>query len=234
MKKLVALLIGVGLIAGSAQGDLLLRYGFGTMDGATVLGTNTADLVATGLSAGTIAVINRSGASIGVNYADFSTGPDTTTISNFPNPSGFPHGWMNATSLWAGDNPNDNSDVAYWRFTITADPTWTFTITNVTYAVRSPTSMQYVSLAIGTDDTIHTHTIVNNANSAVFAPVSGYNDLTTAEIRLYGWNDTGTGGGQFRIDDIQVFGSVIPEPGTVALLMLGFGGLMAFARRRKQ
>lgn len=56
--------------------------------------------------------------------------------------------------------------------------------------------------------------------------------LTSATIVLQGWGSGGTGNGEFQMNDLQISGSVIPEPGTIAMLAMGMLGVFV-ARRRK-
>jgi hypothetical protein len=55
-------------------------------------------------------------------------------------------------------------------------------------------------------------------------------------FRLYAYNGTGNatnGTANWRIDDITLTGSVIPEPSTYVLIGLALLGVFFFARRRK-
>lgn len=62
-----------------------------------------------------------------------------------------------------------------------------------------------------------------NATNQVFFRLYGYNGVNNAAMNTANW----------RIDDITIAGSVIPEPSTYALMALALVGILFFARRRK-
>ena len=56
-------------------------------------------------------------------------------------------------------------------------------------------------------------------------------DGGTFYIRWHDWNDNGTSDHFLAIDDVQF--SVVPEPGTLSMLLLGLGALVGWRVRRK-
>jgi hypothetical protein len=230
MKKLVALLIGVGLIAGSAQADIILGWdvaALGTVD------THASVFNNANLSSSTLSIENSALVA--------ATATNAFSMNN----------WSQGTTLASAI-----SDNSYFSFTITPNAGYMFDVDSIAWRLsRSNTGPQTFALlsSVGgfTDGAVidsltrTTNTIVN-LNPA-FDNI-GLADITTAvEFRIYGYNPGGAGGsaGSARVGDggnfgandpagldFAVFGSVtvIPEPGTAMLILLGFA---AFAGRRK-
>lgn len=57
-------------------------------------------------------------------------------------------------------------------------------------------------------------------------------DGGTFYVRWHDWNDNGTSDHFLGIDDVQIV-SVVPEPSTVSMLLLGLGALLGWRARRK-
>lgn len=231
MKKLIAMLAGVALIACSAQASLLLRYAFTGESSA-------ADQVADNITASTFSATDADGDPATINFVEASnfdtTDLDAGTISN---PSGGVAGWVRADTFASAQG--DEETQGYLGFTITPAAGFRVSLTGLEMAYRMGANAP-TSLAVGIGDAAPANWdliesgIPGNSARAGETPLDfeGADD-EAVEVRIYGWGGDSPGAGQFRFDDVQVFGEVIPEPGTMALLMMGFAGLVAFVRRRQ-
>ncbi len=112
-------------------------------------------------------------------------------------------------------NANNQSDARYFHFTLTADSGWMMTVTGVSYlayASRQGPSAVGVSL---NGDPVHAENMPQDTVIQVEAPVAGYEDLSTAEIRIQGWDNGSrntTGRGAYRIDTVRVHGFMTMDP----------------------
>jgi hypothetical protein len=212
MKKLAAIGMGIVLIAGAAQADLLVQYGFN--DG--VNNTNVATSLGANLSASAVSVSSGTIA--------YGTVQPTTWLG-----SGIPY--ATSTSGWG---TNQLAGSKYWEFTLTANSGYTFSLTNFNFLYRSTAAgPEDIGLVINgtTIDTFGRGSTLTVAYSTALTELS---NLTSAVLRVHGWvgaEGTSSGGGEFRIDDLTLQGSVIPEPGTLVLLGLG-GAFLGFVRRK--
>ena len=68
------------------------------------------------------------------------------------------------------------------------------------------------------------HSVITTISNASL----GLTGLTAATISIQGWNANGAS--PLQLDDISLIGSVVPEPASAVLMMLG---VMTFLRRRR-
>jgi hypothetical protein len=123
----------------------------------------------------------------------------------------------------------------YFTFTITADTDYLIDITGISFsALATGAGPSALGVSIGSS-AIGGFDLGSATLLAVSQPVSGYNGLSSVEIRIQGWlngSRSSTGSGDLRIDDLVVEGRVapVPEPGSCLLGALGALGLL---RRRR-
>ncbi|HMP75594.1 MAG TPA: PEP-CTERM sorting domain-containing protein [Kiritimatiellia bacterium] len=152
------------------------------------------------------------------------------------------------SASWTLTN-NLNSAIAandYLSFVITAEAGYTLDLTNIAIGMSrqstGPTNYTLRSSADGftTDIATWERTVVSAGFFVTDLDVSG---LETVEFRLYGYG-TGNNNAQARVAemggagvngslDVVIYGSVVPEPGTVVLLGIGFGVLGTLRRRHR-
>lgn len=107
------------------------------------------------------------------------------------------------------------SDARYYGFTLTAESGWVMTITGVTFVAQA--SRQGPSaVGVGINGAnLHEENMPDETIIRVIAPVTGYTDISAAEIRVQGWlngSRSSTGRGAFRVDNIQVHGFMSMDP----------------------
>lgn len=198
----------------------------GSMSGAIVqfaidFSTSAPDQVITAPANITISPVTVSAGSI--SYVSFGT-----TFGGIPAAESG-SGWMTTTDPLAAKN---------YSFTITADPGYTFSLLGVSSLVRSTGSGPSDAALIVEGSVIDMVATPNEATPIL--SVSGtftdeYESLTSATIRIAGYDGgsrSSSGGGVFRIGQIEGSMEVIPEPASIAALL----GLLAlglvFWRRR--
>ncbi len=207
---------------------------------------NKASLAIAGLSI--LTVVHSQGATIAAfqfpatNSVVATTSGDNLTIGDFSLSSGgvqtnittgnyFPNEpYVQGSGSW---NSATQTGAKNFFFTITASPGVTFTIENVSFnAYATGTGPTAFGLAVGTTN-ITSVDAPDQSLVAFNSPVTGQSNLSSATIRFQGW-DNGSrvtnGNGDFRIDDILVTGTIIPEPSTT---LLGALGALALLRRRR-
>lgn len=132
----------------------------------------------------------------------------------------------------------------YYTIRIIADPGFTLDLTNFVYRnQRSGTGPSNITLRTSADgftsdvaSWVVAGTTANDVSTAL--NITGVTDI---ELRIYGSGATGAAGTLRVADggnhgatgiDLAVFGAVVPEPGTFALLLAGLGVVTAVRRRR--
>ncbi len=110
-----------------------------------------------------------------------------------------------------GWNQTTQSTAKYFFFKITAQNDITFDITNISYdayAVGTGPS----AFGIGIDNAnLYEVNAPSSALLSVNKPITGNNSLTTATIKIQGWNNnsrTTSGAGAFRLDNVVISGKV--------------------------
>ncbi len=145
---------------------------------------------------------------------------------------------MPANVSTVNDAINSND---YFSFTITADSGYTLDLTNVNMRVsRSNTGASNLTLRSSADgfaSDLGAWTFTGTPNLSATINITGE---TSVEFRLYGYGASAAGGTTRIADganfgatgiDLAVFGTVVPEPGTLMLMAGGFGILAAVRRR---
>lgn len=158
-------------------------------------------------------VVSNKDANVSVTNMALSTG--TTITTNRTTGSYFPNEpYIQASGGWTSKT---QTGAKSYTFTITANPGYTFSITNISFrAYATSAGPTAYGIAVGT-----TNIMSVNAPSAVVvavnSPVTGQIGLPSATIKIQGWlngSRTATGGGSFRLDDVVVTGvaSLIVPP----------------------
>lgn len=213
MKKLL-LIAAILTCAAIAQADLLIGFNFNTYLGNEVQGTSTVF----GANMQNPAYITR-----GAGLAPTSNGNSFRALN-----------WASA-DVAAAVTAND-----YFTWTISADPGCLLTATNAvfnwSYSGTGPSSMALRSSADGFASDLATFSsVVNGATQTTALAVSG----SSVEFRLYAFGNTATGG-TAGFDSsaaagsgiLEVYGTTIPEPVTLAFVGVGVA-MFALLRQRK-
>ncbi len=139
----------------------------------------------------------------------------------------------------------------YIEFTLSASPTYSLDLTNVTlnygytntgvpvfndtFFVRSSVDSYATNLAPG----LITAAVPGGTaggTTPLFATfdlsAAAYDNLSTITFRLYQYDDLDETTSLTRFDNITVNGDVVPEPSTLAMLLGGVGLLTLIRRRR--
>jgi len=215
MNKIHILITAIGLTVGVSHADLLIGFDFNGYAGSELTGTS----VVAHVDMQSPAFIER-GSGVGVN-------------GNAGRFNG--NGWTE-TSL--NDAITDND---YFTWSMDAAPTYQFSVTNIVFNFeRSSTGGQDWALRSSADSftaNLTTFTGLDNGSTeTVDLSAAGLDDLTTIEFRFYGYNGSssvGSAGFEGSGNDLVINGttSLIPEPGTMAMLGAGLAFILA-ARRR--
>lgn len=240
-QSLCILFASLALAAGtSANAAVIAEYTFPLTGGTTgtVISPSSATTVALNVTASTFG-------GAGVSYS--TGGPVSTTGST----SGYGNAFLNRANTGTA-----KSESHYFEFTVTPDVGKKLNLTTLNFFYgdaqieASPTVLNlglYTSVDSYVDQVGSTlswspaDTVAlvatdyfKTASGVQYASLdlsgAAFQNLTTATtFRIYGWDNTNVGG-QLRIDDVQLNGSVIPEPSAALLGSLGLFGL--FRRRR--
>jgi hypothetical protein len=216
MRKWLVGILLIGITA-SVRADILIQYAFPQ----NVDQTNLATTVAASLSASLFNVYS--------NATSYAT-PSHLAYGTVGNPAANAN---KSGNIWLGQSATNG----FYGFTLSIDPGYSVDITDVRFDGRatgtgvtnyltqySTDNLNFFTLGSGTyanDSTWRT----NICNTSVPSGLTG-----TTYIRIYGF---GQNSGGFNVDNVTLNGTVmaIPEPASMALLVLGLGAL-AFARKR--
>lgn len=118
-------------------------------------------------------------------------------------------------------------------FTITANSGFVFSITDFSFQARSTaTAPSDIGFTINGTPYDFSGSYSNNSTITTISQSSlGFANLTSATITIQGWNASSSGA--LQLDNIAVSGSVVPEPGTFALLAGCFGMAIVMLKRRR-
>jgi hypothetical protein len=115
-------------------------------------------------------------------------------------------------------------------FTITAASGYSFSLDNFSFLARSTaTAPADIGFKISSSFYDFSGTYSNNSTITTISNSSlGLTGLTSATLSIQGWNASGSGA--LQLDNIFLTGSVIPEPSSAVLVILGS---VALLRRRR-
>lgn len=213
MKKFCAIAVGCLALSGAAQADLLVGWDFGGLSGITSgsVTSNTAHV---------------DGNMVDTSLMLISRGSGLTPSSNT---GGY------AANNWA-TTAFDSTD--YFEFNVKADVGYSFDITNLAFNIRrSATGASNMVIRSSADSfaaDLSTFVATANGTYTTALNLTGQSDVT---IRLYGYGATAAAG-SLNLggtgNDLIVEGTapVVPEPGTLAGLSLGFLALYGMRRRK--
>ena len=134
----------------------------------------------------------------------------------------------------------DNND--YFTWTINAVGGASFDVTNIVFnwqrSSTGPSNAFLRSSVDGFASDLASWDVTANGNYSADLSSAGLTNLATIEFRFYGYQaggSSGSGGFEGSGDDLVVNGTaVIPEPSTLALISLAFGGLAVSRRLRRR
>ncbi len=152
-------------------------------------------------------VVSSNDGNVTVSNMSLSSGAIETNITSgtyFPNEP-----YIEESAGW---NQSTQASAKYFQFTITANPGYTFNITNISFnAYSTAAGPSAFGFAVGSTD-LYEVDAPNASLISVNQAVSGQTGLTTATIRIQGWlngSRTSSGAGAFRLDDVVITGSVV-------------------------
>lgn len=237
----------LAIAAGNASAAVIVEYTFPLVSGAVSNPTTqTATTVATNVTASTfggggVGTIGYSAGAGGASGSTSSEGNATMSRVNTPTTAS-----VNA----------DGSTGFYFTFTVTPDVGKKLNLTTLSFfygddrAEASPTvynfglytSVDSYAAQVGStlswspsDTTAGAppyFSLVAGGSQYATLDLSGaaFQNLTTATtFRIYGWDNISTSG-NLRVDDVQLNGTVVPEPSTA---LLGSLGVLILLRRRR-
>ncbi len=120
--------------------------------------------------------------------------------------SGVPY--AQAASGW---NEAASSTAKILSFTVTADPFSLINTNNLSFLYRATgVGPDSISVIVNSDTLLYD---AFSANTTIpFSEPVTLTNQETVEVKILGWGDTGSGGGDLRIDDIELTGSITEKP----------------------
>lgn len=260
MRKFLTATMTLGLMAAAAQAALIFDEDFGTLaDGTTIAtdGSNTDfTYVRVGGGGGSIEALNPS--TIGDGASLKIVGPTTGSLNGVGVGTGLGGGDLLTLmfSLKMSDASGDFFVGAGQGTMFTSDVT--FNTSHLMWGIQSDSgNLEYrtgsgwsnVGTTLGGntqyDFVIQANNTLAESNGLAAGKMNIYlNDSLIADeiditgnqsadgFRMYAVGATGSTA-TYEIDDIKVYNEVIPEPGTLALLLAGLGSLLAVRRFRR-
>jgi len=229
MKRLIIALAVFGHLAVAGHATIIGAYWDFQPGGApNTLPANITDGVVAGFH------------QFGSNNPGFSTGPDPST--GYSGVNGAASGNHNANIAIVGGSTFDAATSTYFQFTLTpaaGTQLQAFYFEVGSFSSRlGPTNLTLLSSVDGYANPMWTASTYNDSawhmvtgtwtGGTLTAPTD-----TSITFRLYGWNGIGgDNNANWQIDDMTL--SVVPEPPTVAAMLVGVTllGLRAWRRRR--
>lgn len=188
--KLLGLIISFGL-ASSAFGQMVV---FDFTAGSLAGSANTTNLVVSDVS----------------SESSFNSFADTSDWDSAAQISG-------ANNFFSAPTTQAATEDAI-TFTITATSGYHFSISDFSFQARS-TNTAPADIGFTINDASYDFSS-SYSNNSIITTISqnslGLNGLTSATISIQGWNASGSS--ELQLDNIQVTGTVVPEPNTYALL----------------
>lgn len=219
MKNVLPIVFAMSLIGSIASADLLVGFDFGAYAGAELQGTST--VTAVGIDSPSL-ILRGSGLTAAANAGRFNA-----------------QGWDGAAT--AADALAANN---YFEWTVTAAAGYSMSITQIAFQVqRSNTGASNLVLRTSVDSYVADLNTLSNfaGNNATVASsydssaiVSLQNVSGSVTFRVIGWPGATTGSTGFEGtgNDIQIFGTtIVPEPGTLVLMVTGLIALTASRRK---
>ena len=149
---------------------------------------------------------------------------------------------FNATAWTVGGTESDtinNND--YFTWTVNAQTGYRFDVTNIVFnwdrSSTGPSNAFLRSSVDGFASDLATWDVSAGGSYQADLSSAGLTNLTSIEFRFYGYragSTLGSGGFEGTGDDLVINGTVIPEPSTLALISLAFGGLAVSRRLRRR
>ncbi len=171
------------------------------------------------------------------NSASSISGITISTISSGSSFNSFTSnsGWENAAqisgaaSFFSSPTTHATAGNALY-FTITAASGYSFSLDSFSFLARSTaTAPADIGFKISSSFYDFSETYSNNSTITPISNSSlGLSGLTSATLSIQGWNASGSGA--LQLDNIFLTGSVIPEPSSATLVILGS---VALLRRRR-
>jgi hypothetical protein len=131
------------------------------------------------------------------------------SVAGFPNPP-----YAQSSQGWTANNIDD---AKFFGISLQEENGATFALTNISFRHRATAAgPSAVSVRIN-GTTIMTANVGSGVTDLVDEPLTGFTNLTNANIQILGWTNNSrstTGGGDFRIDDVLIQGTVTPPVGT--------------------
>lgn len=211
MKKFI-IVLSILAVAGAAHADLLAAWDFSGYGGDEGRGTST--------------VVNASLE----DPAYITRGSGITAAGNANR--------FNANSYMEPDLAGAINNNDYFEWTVTADPGNSFSVTNFTFTFQrsatGPAEWTLRSSLDGYGSDLADFSALANGTYSTNLNLANQNSIT---FRFYGYGNTttqsaGSAGFEGTDEDLILYGTVIPEPTTVVLMLAGFAGI-AFVRWRK-
>ena len=220
MKKVPSIVFAMSLIGSIASADLLVGFDFGAYAGTELQGTST--VAAVGIDSPSL-ILRGSGITAAANGGRFNA-----------------QGWDGTTT--AADALAANN---YFEWTVTAAAGYSMSITQIAFQVqRSNTGASNLVLRTSVDSyaaDLNTLSNFANNNATVASSFNSSGIVALQDVsgsvtfRVIAWTGISTGSTGFEGtgNDIQIFGTttLVPEPGTLALMATGLIALTASRRK---
>jgi hypothetical protein len=197
-----------------------------------------------------------------IHAPEFYISSDTdlySTASSFTNSAGEVVAYKSASFTDQTDSGNNAFQVSgatlgnwavtldptkYYSFTVTPDTGYTLNLTQLDFFIsrnaNGPDAWQVRSSVDGFSSALGSGTGIYQGSPGAgpwteTTSLFSLQNASAVEFRIYGYEATGTGGGNLRVDDVILTGEtlpIMPEPST--LILLGTACLMTLMLKRKR